>query len=361
MEPSHAVAPPTTGAYNATPGPTVASPDPLKVNGRRFGAYLIDALLLGALVPVLIFFAVSRPTIYTDSPSCEFLEVRELVPSGEKCFEVSGPDEGTWVLPTTGYIAAGLYLVIYLIAIEWILQATTGMTIGKLLFGIRTVDESGTGPGIGKQLLRGVVWIIDSITLILPIAAWSILATKRNQRLGDLAAGTFVVRSAARGIPVPGPATGGAAPAPGLDPSGMVPGAFPSAPPTDATAYPPNAPVVAPVPASMAPPEDLTSVYVPAAEPTTIQPAVTGPTDGDPTIAEGAPAAAPVQPESPQPESPQPESPQPETAQTAVGATTGDPGGPQWDPARNAYIQWDAPRGTWLVYDEAAAEWKPIS
>jgi hypothetical protein len=45
----------------------------------------------------------------------------------------------------------------------------------------------------------------------------------------------------------------------------------------------------------------------------------------------------------------------PTAQQPAPGAD-----GPQWDPARNAYIQWDPNGSRWLTYDDAAAEWKPI-
>lgn len=349
MEPSYAA--PSPAAY-----PPPAAVDPTKVTGRRLGAFVIDWVVLMGLVPVSIFFAVSRPTIYTDSPGCTFLEVRELVPSGQTCIEVTGSGglEGTWVLPSSGFIAAGIYVLVFLIAVEWLLQGATGKTIGKLLFGISTVDARGTGPGVAKQLIRGVMWIIDGITLCLPIAAWSILLTKRNQRLGDMVAGTFVVRSSARGTPIAGVPISAAAPAPGLDPSGVVPGGFPSAPPTDASAYPPHAPIVSTVPAAMAP-QDPTSVHVPGSEPTVIQPAVPRPSDGDATVAEGW--AAPASPAAEPAAAEQAAAEQPPAEQPASAAT----GGPQWDPDRNAYIQWDPNQGSWLVYDDAAAEWKPIS
>ncbi len=356
MEPSPIVVAPATGTSAAA-----AKVHPLKVTGRRFGAYLIDAVLLGAIIPVLIFFAVSRPTIFTDSPGCDVAERSSLVPSGQICAEVTGSGgiEGTWVVPTSGIIAAGIYLAAFLVVIEWLVQGATGITVGKLLFGIRTVDAKGTGPGIGKQLIRGVAWIVDGITLCLPVAAWSILVTKRNQRLGDLVAGTFVVHASARGVAVPEAPTGGAAPAPGLDPSGLVPGAFPTAPPTDASAYPANPPIVTPAPPAMAPPDDLTTVHVAASDRTVVQPAVAGASDQDATTTEGPPIVTPA-PTTPEPDLPGPNPPEP-VAPVASTGPAGDPGGPQWDPARNAYIQWDPAAKTWLVYDDAAAAWKPIS
>ena len=88
----------------------------------------------------------------------------------------------------------------------------------------------------------------------------------------------------------------------------------------------------------------MTTVYAPSSEPTVIQPTVTGPADGDVTVADATPTDS--------------EAPAAPTVEDAPAPTTG---GPQWDPARNAYIQWDPNQGTWLMYDDAAAEWKPIS
>lgn len=33
---------------------------------------------------------------------------------------------------------------------------------------------------------------------------------------------------------------------------------------------------------------------------------------------------------------------------------------PQWDPARQAYLQWDPRRKTWLQFDDDSQEWRPI-
>ena len=51
----------------------------------------------------------------------------------------------------------------------------------------------------------------------------------------------------------------------------------------------------------------------------------------------------------------------PPTAPTAPAATP-QPAAtePQWDAARNAYIQWDAVNSRWMQYDQAASTWKPI-
>jgi hypothetical protein len=42
---------------------------------------------------------------------------------------------------------------------------------------------------------------------------------------------------------------------------------------------------------------------------------------------------------------------------TAPEPTAGEP---QWDAARNAYIQWDGVNARWMQYDQTAGAWKPI-
>ena len=75
------------------------------------------------------------------------------------------------------------------------------------------------------------------------------------------------------------------------------------------------------------------------------------PTPTVPTAVTPVPPADPTAPLTPA-------APAESVAQSAVAAPSTD--GPQWDPARNAYIQWDPAGGRWLQYDDAASEWKPI-
>ena len=34
---------------------------------------------------------------------------------------------------------------------------------------------------------------------------------------------------------------------------------------------------------------------------------------------------------------------------------------PEWDAARNAYIQYEPVSGQWMQFDDAAQEWRPLS
>src|SRR5689334_14104449 len=68
-----------------------------------------------------------------------------------------------------------------------------GRTPGKHSAGLRVVRSSGASVGLGASALRTVIRLIDLLPGVYVVGSISILVTKRNQRLGDLAADTIVV------------------------------------------------------------------------------------------------------------------------------------------------------------------------
>ena len=67
-----------------------------------------------------------------------------------------------------------------------------GQSLGKRIMKMRVVKADGSTPGVGDFLLRWMLLMIDlhfSCIGILPI-----ICTRRNQRFGDLAAGTIVIK-----------------------------------------------------------------------------------------------------------------------------------------------------------------------
>jgi uncharacterized RDD family membrane protein YckC len=68
-----------------------------------------------------------------------------------------------------------------------------GQTLGKKAMNIKVNKLSGQAPSVGDYLLRWVFGLIDIIPLGIP-AMVCIAATSKGQRLGDLAAGTTVIR-----------------------------------------------------------------------------------------------------------------------------------------------------------------------
>ena len=70
----------------------------------------------------------------------------------------------------------------------------SGRTPGKRLNGMRVVRSGGEPVGFLTSAIRNILRVIDFLPFAYVIGASSILATGKNQRLGDLAAGTLVVR-----------------------------------------------------------------------------------------------------------------------------------------------------------------------
>jgi uncharacterized RDD family membrane protein YckC len=69
-----------------------------------------------------------------------------------------------------------------------------GQSIGKRVMTIRVVRRDGTSPSVGSYLLR---WVTRPVEFVLTgglVALVTVLVTGTGQRLGDLAAGTTVVK-----------------------------------------------------------------------------------------------------------------------------------------------------------------------
>lgn len=68
-----------------------------------------------------------------------------------------------------------------------------GQSVGKKIMNIRVVKVDGSTPGISAYMLRWLLFVIDG-PLTGGLGFIVILLTKNNQRLGDLAAGTMVLK-----------------------------------------------------------------------------------------------------------------------------------------------------------------------
>lgn len=146
----------------AVSGPPVAAGD-VHVTGRRVLATIVDLIVLGVLFAVL------------------------TVPFG------SSSVEGSAVSGSLGTVGTLLYTVIAL-AYYVLMEGYLGQTVGKMLLGIKVVREgSGEVPGIGAAAIRTVLRIIDGFFFYL-VAFITVLVSGKNQRLGDMAANTLVVR-----------------------------------------------------------------------------------------------------------------------------------------------------------------------
>ncbi|GAA0974232.1 hypothetical protein ENKNEFLB_00349 [Nocardioides aquaticus] len=69
-----------------------------------------------------------------------------------------------------------------------------GQTLGKKLVGIRVVSEKGPQRTAGQVLVRTLLRVVDGFGFYL-VAFVAVLASAKNQRIGDMAASTRVVRA----------------------------------------------------------------------------------------------------------------------------------------------------------------------
>jgi uncharacterized RDD family membrane protein YckC len=127
-------------------------------------------------------------------------------------------------LTTAGVAIASLggFLVIfgYPIVCDALLD---GRTVGRRVTGLRLVTEDGGRVGVLAAAVRNIVRIVDLLPGAYSIGAIAVIVSTRNQRVGDMAAGTLVVRAAPvrRGLAVPGAGR--------VAPDGSVPSAAPGA------------------------------------------------------------------------------------------------------------------------------------
>lgn len=68
-----------------------------------------------------------------------------------------------------------------------------GQTLGKKALKMRVVKKDGSTPGIGSYLLRWLLFIADGPTLA-GLGILVMLLNQDNQRIGDIAAGTMVIK-----------------------------------------------------------------------------------------------------------------------------------------------------------------------
>jgi uncharacterized RDD family membrane protein YckC len=87
--------------------------------------------------------------------------------------------------------AAGLAMLLFDVGFETL---AGGRTPGKRMSGLRVVRSSGRPVDLPASMIRNVVRLVDGLPLSYVPTIVSIIVTRRNQRPGDLAADTVVIR-----------------------------------------------------------------------------------------------------------------------------------------------------------------------
>src|SRR5262249_31675907 len=101
---------------------------------------------------------------------------------------VFGEDFAT-ALYIVGYFAISL---IYSAAAEWIWR---GQTVGKRLLGLRVIDSRALRLEPSQIIVRNLMRFLDALPAVYLVGGIACFFGRHRQRLGDLAAGTVVIRA----------------------------------------------------------------------------------------------------------------------------------------------------------------------
>jgi uncharacterized RDD family membrane protein YckC len=77
----------------------------------------------------------------------------------------------------------------------------SGQTVGKRAMGLRVIQDTGVRVGVYQSLLRNLVRPVDKLPVFYLVGGVAALFSGSQQRLGDLLAGTIVVRERRLKIP----------------------------------------------------------------------------------------------------------------------------------------------------------------
>ncbi|MBD3420655.1 MAG: RDD family protein [Chitinivibrionales bacterium] len=86
----------------------------------------------------------------------------------------------------------------YGIVFEWWWR---GQTIGKRVFRLSVVDEQGFGLSLTQVIMRNIMRIVDTLPVFYLVGGAACLLSRKNQRLGDVAANTIVIHHRQLQIP----------------------------------------------------------------------------------------------------------------------------------------------------------------
>jgi uncharacterized RDD family membrane protein YckC len=142
--------------------------------GSRFFAVVID-LTIQLSVLILAFLIVAW--------------VSTAIPVTAKASSLTKVESA--ILTSLLVLALFVLFVGYFIIFEW---RWNGRTPGKRLMGIRVVRDGGFPLDFTAAVVRNVVRILEAGLGFYAVSAGSTLLSPANRRLGDMAAGTLVVR-----------------------------------------------------------------------------------------------------------------------------------------------------------------------
>jgi uncharacterized RDD family membrane protein YckC len=160
---------------------------PTAVAAQRLAAFTIDTLLICAIIVVFWFLLVDK------------LPKDQVVGDagfdiGDKRYAFTEENSGK---QTIWFLLAGATAFVMSVVVP----SFAGWSPGRAVAGIRVVDYQGRPPGFVKSLVRWLVWIVDSF-FFWAVGGILVLATAKNQRLGDMATNTYTVKKELAGQPL---------------------------------------------------------------------------------------------------------------------------------------------------------------
>jgi uncharacterized RDD family membrane protein YckC len=134
--------------------------------GDRFIALILDTMFISAIVLVVAAAVFSRfPRLL----------------------------EGHSVLTLVAAGAGGVLLIAFLY--YWLQEGAFGATMGKGIIGVHVTRLDGSKPGLGSSAIRNAFRLLDALPFYV-IGFLVALFSRGRRRLGDYAAGTFVLEKA---------------------------------------------------------------------------------------------------------------------------------------------------------------------
>ena len=277
--------------------------DPTAIVGRRIGAWAVD-LIIYLIFAFILASTIGGATSHSyefgnKEAASQFCTAYKETHSNAICFTSGSGEKFTSYTVEDGWRSVAFWSIH--LVLYAVIQGSMGASIGKLAVGLRVVDAEGKQAGMGKSFVRTIFWIVDAITCGIPLLGGILMTSSSgHRRVGDMVAGTYVVPKEQVGRPP----TQIGYPSTGYGNTGFGGTGYPGGYAGGGYSLP------------------------------------SPPVGGGWGAPMGGAAGGPVPPATP-------------------GAASGD--GPQWDQARNTYIQYDRDKSAWVQWDAATNAWVPIS
>ncbi len=165
---------------------------PVAGPASRILAYVIDYLVIVLLIVAI--FTVLILTLVTTGAVAEWLQE----PFSEWLEDVD-PEDPESILGNAFFLLFLLAFLLVQVVAEWGYfvvseMASGGRSLGKAAVGLRVVRDGGLPITLRSSMVRNLLRIADVLPTSYLVGLTAMVASKEGKRLGDIAAGTLVVR-----------------------------------------------------------------------------------------------------------------------------------------------------------------------